>query len=85
MPRGRTAIPITQPTKDRKKTQELDMPKTTPEQNKTIVLKALDTLFNKRDYAAVERSTTPPITERRTDLWCHISAEYLPTTAKSER
>jgi predicted SnoaL-like aldol condensation-catalyzing enzyme len=26
------------------------MPKTTPEQNKTIVLKAFDTLFNQRDY-----------------------------------
>ena len=27
------------------------MPKTTPEQNKAIVLKAFDTLFNQRDYA----------------------------------
>ncbi|MFC4527051.1 nuclear transport factor 2 family protein [Dyella halodurans] len=26
------------------------MPKTTPAQNKTIVLKAFDTLFNRRDY-----------------------------------
>ena len=26
------------------------MPKTTPEQNKAIVLEAFDTLFNKRDY-----------------------------------
>ena len=31
------------------------MPKTTPERNKTIVLEAFDTLFNKRDYAAAER------------------------------
>jgi predicted SnoaL-like aldol condensation-catalyzing enzyme len=31
------------------------MPKTTPEQNKAIVLEAFDTLFNKRDYAAAER------------------------------
>ena len=31
------------------------MPKTTPEQNKTLVLEAFDTLFNKRDYAAAER------------------------------
>jgi hypothetical protein len=30
------------------------MPKTTPEQNKAIVLEAFDTLFNKRDYAAAE-------------------------------
>jgi predicted SnoaL-like aldol condensation-catalyzing enzyme len=35
------------------------MPKTTPEQNKTIVLKAFDTLFNKRDYAAAERFWSP--------------------------
>jgi predicted SnoaL-like aldol condensation-catalyzing enzyme len=28
------------------------MPKTTPEQNKTLVLEAFDTLFNKRDYEA---------------------------------
>jgi hypothetical protein len=27
------------------------MPKTTPEQNKALVLEAFDTLFNKRDYA----------------------------------
>ncbi|MFP3566192.1 ester cyclase [Paraburkholderia sp. SIMBA_030] len=31
------------------------MMKTTPEQNKTLVLEAFDTLFNKRDYAAAER------------------------------
>ena len=30
------------------------MTKTTPEQNKALVLKAFDTLFNKRDYAAAE-------------------------------
>ena len=35
------------------------MPKTTPEQNKTIVLKAFDTLFNKRDYAAAEHFWSP--------------------------
>jgi hypothetical protein len=27
------------------------MPKSTPEQNKSLALKAFDTLFNKRDYA----------------------------------
>jgi hypothetical protein len=27
------------------------MPKTTPDQNKALVLEAFDTLFNKRDYA----------------------------------
>jgi predicted SnoaL-like aldol condensation-catalyzing enzyme len=31
------------------------MLKTTPEQNKAIVLEAFDTLFNKRDYEAAER------------------------------
>jgi hypothetical protein len=29
--------------------------KTTPEQNKTLVLQAFDTLFSKRDYNAAER------------------------------
>jgi predicted SnoaL-like aldol condensation-catalyzing enzyme len=31
------------------------MSKTTPEQNKALVLEAFDTLFNKRDYDAAER------------------------------
>ncbi len=31
------------------------MTKTTPAQNKALVLKALDTLFNKRDYDAASR------------------------------
>jgi predicted SnoaL-like aldol condensation-catalyzing enzyme len=31
------------------------MSKTTPEQNKALVLEAFDMLFNKRDYAAAER------------------------------
>ena len=31
------------------------MSKTTPEQNKALVLKAFDTLFNKRDYDAASR------------------------------
>jgi hypothetical protein len=30
------------------------MTKTTPEQNKALVLEAFDTLFSKRDYAAAE-------------------------------
>ena len=32
-----------------------DMSKTTPAENKAIVLEAFDTLFNRRDYAAAER------------------------------
>ena len=35
------------------------MPKTTPEQNKAIVLEAFDTLFNKRDYSTAERFWSP--------------------------
>ena len=35
------------------------MPKTSPEQNKAIVLKAFDTLFNQRDYATAERFWSP--------------------------
>ena len=31
------------------------MAKTTPDENKTLVLKAFDALFNRRDYAAAER------------------------------
>jgi predicted SnoaL-like aldol condensation-catalyzing enzyme len=41
--------PITLPEKDD------HMTKTTPVQNKEIVLQAFDTLFNKRDYKAAER------------------------------
>jgi len=37
----------------------INMPKTTPEQNKALVLKAFDTLFNKRDYAAAEQFWSP--------------------------
>lgn len=32
---------------------------TTPEQNKSMVLEAFDTLFNKRDYAAAEHFWSP--------------------------
>ncbi|HEX4151841.1 MAG TPA: nuclear transport factor 2 family protein [Steroidobacteraceae bacterium] len=35
------------------------MTKTTPEQNKTLVLKAFDTLFNQRDYSTAERFWSP--------------------------
>ena len=35
------------------------MVKTTLVQNKALVLQAFDTLFNKRDYEAVERSAIP--------------------------
>src|SRR6266480_2899517 len=45
-PRGRSIHP---------NPKDTDMTKTTPEQNKTLVLEAFETLFNKRDYAAAER------------------------------
>jgi predicted SnoaL-like aldol condensation-catalyzing enzyme len=35
------------------------MRKTSSEQNKALVLKAFDTLFNKRDYTAAERFWSP--------------------------
>jgi predicted SnoaL-like aldol condensation-catalyzing enzyme len=38
---------------------ELIMRKTTPEQNKALVLQAFDTLFNKHDIAAAERFWSP--------------------------
>src|ERR1700757_4345420 len=37
----------------------IKMPKTTPQQNKELVLQAFDTLFNKRDYEAAERFWSP--------------------------
>jgi predicted SnoaL-like aldol condensation-catalyzing enzyme len=37
----------------------IKMPKTTPEQNKALVLGAFDTLFNRRDYAAAARLWLP--------------------------
>jgi predicted SnoaL-like aldol condensation-catalyzing enzyme len=37
----------------------INVPKTTPEQNKSLVMEAFDTLFNKRDYAAAERFWSP--------------------------
>ena len=46
------------------------MTKTTPEQNKVLVLKAFDTLFNKRDYAAAERFWS--------DLYIQHSAHIAP-------
>src|SRR6201982_2198462 len=39
--------------------QTQDRMKTTPDQNKKLVLEAFDTLFNRRDYAAAERYWSP--------------------------
>jgi predicted SnoaL-like aldol condensation-catalyzing enzyme len=38
---------------------ERDMPTMSPEEHKTFVLQAFDTLFNRRDYAAAERFWSP--------------------------
>src|SRR6195256_2426737 len=39
--------------------RENEMKRTTSAENKTLVLEAFDTLFNKRDYAAAERYWSP--------------------------
>src|ERR1700736_5070859 len=39
--------------------QEREMKRTTSAENKTLVIEAFDTLFNKRDYAAAERYWSP--------------------------
>ena len=41
------------------KGREIKMAKTTPDQNKTMVLEMFDTLFNKRNYATAERFWSP--------------------------
>ena len=37
----------------------IEMSRTKQEKNKALVLEAFDTLFNKRDYVAAERSRSP--------------------------
>jgi predicted SnoaL-like aldol condensation-catalyzing enzyme len=66
------------------------MTKTTPEQNKVLVLEAFDTLFNKRDYAAAERFWSPHYIQHsahiepgREGLFNLIKS--LPPTLKYER
>jgi predicted SnoaL-like aldol condensation-catalyzing enzyme len=65
------------------------MPKTTPEQNKALVLEAFDTLFNRRDYAAAERFWSPNYIQHsahiepgREGLFSLIKS--LPTTLRYE-
>ncbi len=57
------------------------MTKTTSEQNKAIVLEAIETLFNKRDYAAAERFWSPayiqhsaPLAPRREGIFEFVKA-----------
>jgi predicted SnoaL-like aldol condensation-catalyzing enzyme len=54
-PRGYSDYPTLEPVRAETSLTETPMSKTTPEQNKAIVLEAFDTLFNKRDYPAAER------------------------------
>src|ERR1700747_1223807 len=42
-----------------KTTQMAEITKTTPEQNRALVMEAFDTLFNNRDYAAAEGYWSP--------------------------
>jgi predicted SnoaL-like aldol condensation-catalyzing enzyme len=49
------------------------MTKTTPEQNKALVLEAFETLFNKRDYAGAKRFWS--------DLYIQHSAHIAPGRA----
>src|SRR5260370_38264762 len=44
-------------------TQMAEIAKTTPEQNRALVMEAFDTLFNKRDYAAAEKFWSPYYTQ----------------------
>jgi predicted SnoaL-like aldol condensation-catalyzing enzyme len=47
------------PTQQPRKDQQIIMSQTIQEKNKTLVLDAFDTLFNKRDYAAAEKYWSP--------------------------
>jgi predicted SnoaL-like aldol condensation-catalyzing enzyme len=65
------------------------MSRTTPEQNKALVLEAFDTLFNKRDYATAEKFWSPNyiqhsahITPGRNGLFNLVRS--LPDTLKYE-
>jgi hypothetical protein len=59
------------------------MPKTTPEQNKALVLEAFDTLFNKRDYAAAERFWSPDYIS--TALISHLIVRVCSISSRASR
>src|SRR6266481_2871027 len=70
-------------------TQMAEITKTTPEQNRALVMEAFDTLFNKRDYAAAEQFWSPDYIQHS----AHIAAgreglfdliKSLPPTLKYE-
>ncbi len=58
------------------------MNQTIEEKNKELVVKAFDTLFNKRDYAAAERYWSPHIEPGRDGLFKLIKS--MPPTLKYE-
>src|SRR6185295_410542 len=65
------------------------MPKTTPEQNKAIVLEAFDTLFNKRDYVAAARFWSPTYIQHSAHIepgreWLFSLIKSSPPTLKYE-
>jgi hypothetical protein len=47
---------------EKKRDEETIMSQTAQEKNKALALDALDTLFNKRDYAAAEKYWSPNYT-----------------------
>ena len=68
---------------------ETPVPKTTPEQNKAIVLEAFDTLFNQRDYTAAERFWSPGYIQHSAHIapgrdWLFNLVKNLPPTLKHE-
>ena len=65
------------------------MTKTTPEQNKALVLEAFETLFNKRDYAGAERFWSDPYIQhsahsRPGGRACSNPVRSLPQTLRYE-
>src|SRR5438876_1523201 len=56
---GSGSTPIRHPWHERSLTKSKNMAESKEARNKALVLKAFDTLFNKRDYAAAERLWSP--------------------------
>ena len=59
------------------------MKRTTSAENKTLVLKAFDTLFNKRDYAAAERYWSPNYIQLA--LTSSLVAKVFPVSSRTSR
>jgi hypothetical protein len=63
------------------KPRETDMTRTTPEQNKALVLEAFETLFNKRDYAADDPNFRDLPRHLRRDVRPRRSSSYISATS----